>query len=126
MALKATQFPDLIDLQLLERIQDFDSFDTAFTARLHGFADAKDFYQSVSADQWMHRIIVPTLVVNAQNDPLLQGACYPIRLAESNPFLFLEMPRRGGHTGFTRQGEFYTWAEQRVAEFLLDSDLPPL
>ncbi|WP_339753463.1 YheT family hydrolase [Algoriphagus aquimarinus] len=117
---KAVQYPDLIDLELLERVSDFDVFDTFFTAKLHGFKDAEDFYKSVSADNWMPSIAVPTLVINALNDPLLDGACYPVKLAESKKELTLEMPKRGGHTGFVISKNEFTWAEYRVQEFLLD------
>lgn len=115
---KAIQFPDLIDLDLLNRVQDFDAFDTHFTAKLHGFRDANDFYHQVSADNWMAQIKIPTLIINAQNDPLLGKACYPIKLATQNSALHLEMPKRGGHTGFTIVEEEFTYAEKRFLEFL--------
>ncbi len=117
---KAVQFPELIDLDLLERVNDFDSFDTFFTARLHGFKDARDFYTSVSADKWMPAIEIPALVINALNDPLLGPECYPVALAEKRAVLTLEMPKRGGHTGFVVSGNEFTWAEYRVREFLLN------
>ncbi|MEB2774262.1 alpha/beta fold hydrolase [Algoriphagus sp. D3-2-R+10] len=119
---KATQYPDLIDLELLEKVTDFDSFDTLFTAKLHGFKDAEDFYQSVSADNWMPDIQIPTLIINALNDPLLGPECYPVSLAEKMDLLTLEMPKRGGHTGFVVRGQEFTWAEHRVQEFLIDQD----
>jgi uncharacterized protein len=118
MALKAEQFPGLIDRDLLDRVTSFDEFDKHFTAKLHGFKDAKDFYQSVSADNWMPNIAIPTLIINAVNDPLLGEACYPVKLAESKPELFLEMPKRGGHTGFLVSGQEFTWSELRFLEFL--------
>ncbi|MBN3581991.1 alpha/beta fold hydrolase [Algoriphagus aestuarii] len=119
---KGTQFPDLIDLKLLEKINDFDQFDTLITAKLHGFKDAEDFYQSVSADNWMKNINIPTLVLNAKNDPLLGPECYPVDLAKVKPELFLEMPKRGGHTGFVWKGKEFTWAEYRLLEFLIQEN----
>jgi predicted alpha/beta-fold hydrolase len=118
IAAKALQFPNLIDLELLNIVQDFDSFDTHFTAKLHGFKDSIDFYQQVSADNWMPNIQIPTLIINALNDPLLGKECYPIQLANQKPELFLEMPKRGGHTGFTLSGQEFTYAENRFLEFL--------
>ncbi len=115
---KAHQFPGIFDLDLLEKTNDFDVFDTHFTAKLHGFKDARDFYLSVSADNWMKEIQIPTLIINAINDPLLGPACYPERLALNHPHLYLEMPLRGGHTGFTLKGQEFSWVEKRVIEFL--------
>lgn len=118
MQLKGEQFPGLVDLDLLQRVQDFDTFDTHFTAKLHGFKDAADFYQAVSADNWMEHIQIPTLIINALNDPLIHDRCYPIKLAEQSHHIFLEMPKRGGHTGFLVKGKEFTWAEMRFLEFL--------
>ncbi|SIN73768.1 YheT family hydrolase [Algoriphagus halophilus] len=119
IAAKASQFPELINLELLEKVKDFDSFDTLFTAKLHGFKDAADFYQSVSADNWMKDISISTLIINAKNDPLLGPECYPIELAKKKPEIYLEMPDRGGHTGFLLKGNEFTWAELRLLEFLI-------
>lgn len=115
---KAAQFPELIDLELLERVNTFDEFDTFFTAKLHGFKDAVDFYQSVSPDNWMQEISIPHLVINAVNDPLLGPECYPEQLAIKSNKLFLEMPKRGGHTGFLIPKNKFSYAEYRVWEFL--------
>jgi len=118
MLLKGMQYPNLVDLELLKRVKDFDTFDTHFTAKVHGFKDAKDFYQSVSPDNWMADIQIPTVIINALNDPLLGDACYPVSLAEKHAKIFLEMPKRGGHTGFLVKGQEFTWAEIRFLEFL--------
>ncbi|GGZ32677.1 alpha/beta hydrolase [Echinicola pacifica] len=118
MLAKAKQFPGLIDIELLGKVKDFDVFDDQFTAKLHGFEDGQDFYQSVSADNWMEQIQVPTLIMNAKNDPLLADRCYPVALANQHPHIFLEVPKRGGHTGFVLAGEEFTWAEIRIYHFL--------
>jgi len=66
----------------------------------------------------MQNIQIPTLIINALNDPLLSDRCYPVKLAENHPQIHLEMPKRGGHTGFLVKGEEFTWAEYRFLEFL--------
>jgi predicted alpha/beta-fold hydrolase len=121
MFLKGQQFPGLVDLDLLKKVKEFDTFDTHFTAKIHGFKDANDFYHSVSADNWIKDIQIPTLVINALNDPLLLDRCYPIESARNHPKLFLEMPKRGGHTGFIVKGQEFTWSEYRFLEFLKET-----
>lgn len=113
---KGRQYPGLIDLERLIHVKEFDQFDTYFTAPLHGFKDAEDFYHSVSADNWMHLTCVPVLIINALNDPLLGKSCYPVKLAEKHPYIHLEMPERGGHTGFSLNSGF-TWSEYRLYQF---------
>jgi hypothetical protein len=120
IAAKAIQYPELIDLDLLAKVNDFDAFDTHFTARLHGFKDANDFYQSVSADNWMSAIAIPTLIINALNDPMLGKECYPVSLAEKKKEIILEMPQCGGHTGFVKRFDEFTWVEYRILDFILN------
>jgi hypothetical protein len=116
---KGNQFPGLVDLELLSKVDDFDTFDTFFTAKIHGFKDANDFYQQVSADNWMPQIAIPCLILNALNDPLLGPACYPVELAKIKPEIYLEMPKYGGHTGFVSKDKEFTYAELSIFDFLV-------
>ena len=118
MEAKGKQFPGLIDLERLPLVRDFDEFDTHYTAKLHGFVDAADFYEKASPHTHLKGICVPTLILNAVNDPLLGKECYPIAFAEGSSDIFLEMPKRGGHTGFTIPNSEFNYAEYRLLEFL--------
>ena len=118
MEAKGKQYPGLIDLERLPAVHDFDEFDTYYTAKLHGFVDAADFYEQASPHTCLKGICVPTLILNATNDPLLGKECYPIAFAQGSSNLFLEMPKRGGHTGFTILGSEFNYAEYRLLEFL--------
>ncbi len=98
----------------------FAEFDEAFTAPLHGFASAEDYWACCSAVRFLPAIRVPTLILNAADDPFLAPPCFPVDLALASPFVTLEMPRHGGHVGFAGggigDGEY--WSEQRIMEFL--------
>ena len=118
MEAKGKQYPGLIDLERLPDVRDFDEFDSHYTAKLHGFADAADFYEQASPHTHLKGIRVPTLILNAINDPLLGKECYPTEFAQSSTKIFLEMPKRGGHTGFTILGSEFNYAEKRLLEFL--------
>ncbi len=65
----------------------------------------------------MADITIPTLLLNAQNDPLLSPECSPGWLAETHPYLFLETPQTGGHVGFQTPRDGYTYAERRALAF---------
>ena len=114
---KALQMPGLLNVEGYENIQHFADFDNRFTAPLHGFKDADDFYFHASANNYLPSIKVPTLLVNAKNDPMLPESCYPVEIAEGHPFVYLEMPEKGGHVGFSVVGSKTTWAEKRAFEF---------
>lgn len=113
---KAIQFPHLLSDKSFETITTFRDFDTRYTAPLHGFADADDFYSKASCNPHLDNIKIPTLLVNAENDPFLTQSCYPVTLAQRHPQLHLEIPKRGGHVGFSMAGNT-NWMEVRALEF---------
>ena len=114
---KHQKFPGKLDLSGLRGIKTFAQFDDRFTAPLNGFRDARDYWTRASSKPLLHRIAIPTLLVQARNDPFLPAACFPVEAAESNPSLFLETPAHGGHVGFISKGKEY-WSEARASEFL--------
>ena len=119
---KATHFPARIDASLTKNIHGFGDFDGRFTAPLHGFRDAEDYWSKCSSRQFLSAINVPTLVLSAKDDPFLTPDCLPFAEAESNARLFLEVTETGGHLGFFHSlAGHQTWAEQRITEFLTRS-----
>ena len=111
----------LLPTQITYRFDDirhFRDFDNRYTAPLHGFRDADDFYDRASARHYLKGIRIPTLLINAANDPFLTPLCFPVREAENHPHLFLEIPRQGGHVGFSlASGGEELWSEQRAVAF---------
>ncbi|MEW6348106.1 MAG: alpha/beta fold hydrolase [Thermodesulfobacteriota bacterium] len=116
---KTRLFPQLITDEGFETIKNFKDFDDRYTAPIHGFLDAEDYWRQTSSKPLLDRISVPTLLVNAADDPFLSPECYPAAEAEQNPSFFLEIPRNGGHVGFVAfqpSGEY--WSESRAASML--------
>lgn len=115
--LKHARCPELYPLQDLENIRTFAVFDERYTAPVHGFASAMEYWERASCLPHLPFVRVPTLLVNAKNDPFLSSRCYPLAEAAANPALTLEMPEQGGHVGFTpRNGGAY-WSELRAVRF---------
>lgn len=117
---KAAVMPGVIRTEGLQKVRTLREFDNLFTSRLHGFRDAEDYYQQVSALQFLTGITVPTLIVSAKNDPFLSRECFPEELARQLAHVWMEFPAQGGHCGFTPAGrnrEVY-WSEQRALRFL--------
>ena len=114
---KAVLMPGQVDVEGLELLRDFPQFDDKYTAPMHGFASADAYYAHASSGQYLAGICIPTLLVNAQNDPFLPPSCYPQEVAAASDFVFLETPAAGGHVGFPQgDGEYYS--ERRAVEFL--------
>lgn len=114
-------------LPALEKIANIMQFDDLITAPLHGFAGASDYYMQASCRFWLRHIRVPTLVVNAIDDPLIPSATLPTA-QELAPCVTLEVSDRGGHVGFLGRGSAGLprhWLDHRLAEFLLGHDRTP-
>ena len=120
--IKMSQFPGQISDTNYEQINSFKAFDDRYTAPIHGFKDAEDYWKQCSSKQFIPQIRVPVLIVNAANDPFLAPECFPVAEADANPYVSLEIPASGGHVGFVslnKDGEY--WSEQRTIEFLSQS-----
>ena len=116
---KQRLFPDQIDLKGYHRIKNFKEFDERFTAPMNGFESAEDYWFQSSCIYHLEKIAIPTLILNALDDPFLPPECFPIEQARKNSHLHLEMPRYGGHIGFMPEvkDELY-YSEQRALAFL--------
>ncbi|MFC5412843.1 YheT family hydrolase [Larkinella bovis] len=115
---KADRFPGKLDMTNLQQVRHWRDFDQFFSAPVNGYRDADDFYTQASAVNYMPDIAVPTLLVNAQNDPLLSSECSPAWLADKHPNIYLETPKTGGHVGFAVRNDEFTWIERRALEFV--------
>jgi hypothetical protein len=116
---KSLAHPGKIPIQVLEDIKTLAEFDDYFTGPLHGFADTKEYYEVNSSIFFLDQIEVPTLILNALNDPFLSENCFPQQLAKSLDLVFFEYPKHGGHVGFnpSNSTQLY-YSEQRAIEFI--------
>lgn len=109
-----------VDISLLFEVQTMRDFDDKFTAPLHGFSGADEYYSTSSSRQYLKTITVPTLVLNAKDDPFLTEDMIPSE-DELSPKVILEVSETGGHVGFV-SGRYpwspQYWLEKRIPEFL--------
>jgi predicted alpha/beta-fold hydrolase len=96
---KWQQHPGLFDRQRLLAAQTIYAFDDVFTAPLHGFAGTPDYWARASAKPHLASIRVPTLALNARNDPFVPAASLPTA-ADAGRWVTLWQPEQGGHCGF--------------------------
>jgi predicted alpha/beta-fold hydrolase len=115
---KMVLFPYQIDDRNYDQIKDFKAFDDRYTAPIHGFRNAEDYWAKCSCGPLLGRIRVPSLIVNAEDDPFLGASCYPYQQI-INPNIYLEVPKYGGHVGFMKRrinGKY--WSESRTVAFI--------
>ena len=112
------RFPALYDGHRLAGVRSLFDFDDTVTAPLHGFAGAEDYWRRSSCKPWLRAIAVPTLVLNAINDPFIPTGSLP-RPDEASACVRLEYPRTGGHAGFV-SGSLpgnLSWMPRRLIRF---------
>jgi predicted alpha/beta-fold hydrolase len=115
---RLTRYPGLYDARAVRRSRTLREFDNVVTAPLHGFRDTDDYWTRASAKPLLAGVRVPTLVVNARDDPFLPESALPTE-REVSAAVKLEFPARGGHVGFV-SGPFpgnIDWLPARLLHF---------
>lgn len=115
---KLERYPGLFERERLLRARSLREFDDVVTAPLHGFLDTDDYWTRASSKPVLAGVRLPTLVLNARNDPFLPARHLPQR-AEVSAAVLLEQPEEGGHVGFP-SGTFpgnLDWLPQRLLAF---------
>ena len=115
---KLERHPGLYDAAAVRASRTLREFDDLVTAPLHGYKNTDDYWTRASSKPGLRNIRVPTLVINARNDPFLPAVALP-RPVEVSGAVTLEQPDDGGHVGFVGgnlPGDF-NWLPQRVLGF---------
>ncbi|MBO0931200.1 YheT family hydrolase [Fibrella aquatilis] len=125
---KTPLLPQAIQAVDMRRITSLRQFDDLITAPLHGFDNVENYYRVNSSLPFLSKITVPTLVLNARNDPFLSRECLPDALAKELSLVWMEFPQQGGHCGFTSKMGLPapSYAEERALAFLTAIQPPEL
>lgn len=119
---KAALWPDLYDVAPLPRIWTIRAFDEAYTAPLHGFDGAADYYHRASARRVIEQVAVPGLILTAADDPFVPPEPFRDPTVSGHPHLTTVITARGGHCGFRAAPNSHSdgyWAETQVVDFLV-------
>ena len=115
---KLARYPGLYDAARARAASTLREFDDLVTAPLHGFRNTDDYWTRASSKPGLRNVRVPSLVLNARNDPFLPASALP-GAGEVSAAVTLEQPDGGGHVGFI-SGAFpgnLDWLPRRVLEF---------
>ena len=115
---KHARFPGSFDLARMRRSRTFREFDDVVTAPLHGYRDTDDYWTRASAKPLLANVAVPTLLLNAADDPFLPRDALP-EAHEVSPAVRREFPETGGHVAFVA-GRFpghIDWLPDRLLHF---------
>lgn len=115
---KSRRFPGMIDILRLGQARTIRDFDDIYTAPMHGYQHALDYWTQASSKPLLRSIAIPTLLLNAKNDPFVPEESLP-QPQEASAQVLLHQPEQGGHVGFTT-GAFpghIHWLPTRLARF---------
>ena len=124
LRLKASLFPRAYDARRAAGIHSLRQYDERVTALYSGFASADDYYFRASAARVLDRILVPTLVLHALDDPFVPITPETRAALDANPYISLLQSQHGGHCAFLASpghasGDDGYWAETTLLRFIL-------
>jgi uncharacterized protein len=109
------------DASRLGRLTRIRAYDDAVSAPMHGFASADDYYRRASAGPFVEKIRVPTLLLHAEDDPMVPPSCVRPWLEGAPGAVEQVWSDRGGHVGWfgglSERAWVDTWAIRRAREF---------
>jgi predicted alpha/beta-fold hydrolase len=122
---KSQRFPEFnIDTSNIAKIKTLKDFDDRYTSQLHGFIDAEDYYERNSSLYFLDKINIPTLIINAKNDPFLSKECFPFEQIKHLEKVYFQTPKMGGHCGFYPDDyRGVLWSERRALEWFFNLSL---
>jgi len=118
VSLKERLTPGSFSLDGLERVKSVYEFDDKFTAPAFGFGTADNYYATQSANQFLERIRVPALLVQAKDDPLIPFDVYNLPAFSNNPWLRLLPVDHGGHLGFVSRTKPRFWLDEVLVQWM--------
>ncbi|MFB6344226.1 MAG: hydrolase [bacterium] len=121
--LKEETYNHGIDLKPMNQIKTLREFDEVYTAPIHGFDSAEDYYTRSSSRRYIDSVTTPTLILNSKDDPIIPPRSIPTERITNNKFITAHITERGGHVGFIEGPHPLSvryWAEKTVTQFLTD------
>jgi predicted alpha/beta-fold hydrolase len=115
---RSESLPGVYDLVKLEQCRSVYDFDDKITAPFFGFGTADNYYATQSSNQFLARIRIPTLLIQAKDDPLIPFDIYQQPAVQSNPHIRLVAAEHGGHLGFIANRTPRFWVDRIVLGWL--------
>lgn len=92
-------------------------FDDQVTAPVFGFRDADHYYEQSSSIHFLNSIRIPTLLIQAKDDPFIPFDVFETAGVETCPYVQLVVTKCGGHAAFLSRSSPRFWMQELVATF---------
>jgi len=113
-------FEEDYDVEHIIKSKLIQEFDERCIIKMFDYPTILDYYQEASSHEHITHIPIPTLFLNARDDPISPHKAIPVKAAESNPNLLFAVTERGGHIAYLKNFKFWasSWADDVFMEFL--------
>ena len=103
----------------IKNLKSFWQYDDVYTAPIHGFKSATEYYEKCSSRQFLKDIATPTLIIHSKDDPFMTPELIPTK-AELSESVTLHITKYGGHVGFVGGSLFQPeyWLEEKILAFI--------
>ena len=114
---RVERIPGTCSPKVLEEVGSVYEFDDKITAQFFNFGSADNYYETQSSKNFLRSISVPTLIVQAKDDPLIPFRIFhnPELVGNSNIRLFAV--EHGGHLGFISNSPPRFWVDRVILEW---------
>lgn len=113
--------PKLFSIDAIPHIRTVYDFDDKVTAPFFGFGNADNYYRTQSCGGFLQSIAVPTLLIHAEDDPMIPFEVYQNAAFASNPNLKLLTVDHGGHVGFLAKGPNRFWVDHVIQQWIVSN-----
>ena len=114
---KSAAMPGIFPEPNLAAVRSIWQFDESITAPAFGFEDASDYYRRCSSAAFLRDIRIPSLIIQARDDPFIPFDAYDVPSLRENPRLVFLSPQHGGHVAFLAKGRHRFWAQIQAMRF---------
>jgi predicted alpha/beta-fold hydrolase len=106
----------------LRRATTIRDYDRQIVVPMHGFRDVRHYYESASAGPFLPRIRLPTMMLHAEDDPIVPSETVAPSVRGLGPAIAVTWTARGGHVGWhaSLRETAPTWAMARALRFFDD------
>ena len=116
----------------VKRMSSFRHYDGTIIVPMHGFTDVDLYYEAAGAGPWLPKISVPTLLLHAEDDPMVPFDTVRPWLPRASKSVEVVLSKHGGHMGWLggidEASWVETWPSRRALRFLsgleADAGLP--
>lgn len=106
------------DVEMVKQCANMQQIDLMVTAKIFGIKDVDEYYRDQSCRNYIAKICVPFIILNAYDDPIVPAFSIDKTLCLQNENILLVIAHRGGHLGFLSNRLGRTWSEDVLVDFV--------